>query len=169
MLAVESPDLLVDDSGRLLATATQDGGLLISSKNVGRSSREWWLRRAGADAPAGYWPKRGTSADGLLRCDASGCVYRANSHIIAIATRGEALIEDCRIANVVVSLVPVRRRCDSVPTLIDRFDLWRKGTHVIWLREKEITVESVGGTRGERPWIVQPGQRIADSSAATPH
>lgn len=165
MLAVEPPDLLVDDSGRLLATATLDGGLLISSKNAGRASREWWLRRAGADAPAGYWPKRGASADGSLRCDASGCVYRANNHVIAIATRGEALIEDCRIANVVVTLVPVRRGCGSVPTVIDRFDLWRKGTHVMWLRGQEVTVQSVGGARGERPWIVRPRQRLGNIDA----
>jgi competence protein ComEC len=161
MLAVEPPDLLVDDSGRLVATATQDGGLLMSSRNVGRASREWWLRRVGAEVPAGYWPKRGASADGSLRCDASGCVYRVNNHVVAIATRGEALIEDCRIAHVVVSLVPVRRGCGSVPTLIDRFDLWHKGTHVLWLRGQRIRVESVGGARGKRPWIVRPRQRTA--------
>lgn len=156
MLTTNRPDLLVDGSGRLLATATADGGLLVSSKSVGRSSRESWLRRVGADTAAGYWPKHGASADQWLRCDALGCVYRAHNHVVAIATRGEALLEDCRLADVVVSLVPVRGTCASARILIDRFDLWREGTHAIWLDGEEVRIESVDDVRGDRPWIVRP-------------
>jgi competence protein ComEC len=156
MLTVESPDLLVDGSGRLLATATADGGLLISSKNAGRSTREAWLRRAGSEAPTGYWPKQDASADRRLRCDALGCVYRASNHVVAIAFNGEALLDDCRLADVVVSLVPVRGACASARTLIDRFDLWREGTHAVWLDDRRVRVESVADARGNRPWVVRP-------------
>ena len=163
MLTTDGPDLLVDGSGRLLAAATADGGLLVSSKSVGRSIRESWLRRLGADTPAGYWPKHGASADRWLRCDALGCVYRAHNHVVAIATRGEALLEDCRLADVVVSLVPVRGACASARTLIDRFDLWRDGTHAIWLDGEEVRIESVADVRGNRPWIVRPLQPSGES------
>ena len=84
---------------------------------------DYWSRQKASAAPAescgfgewaptrplGYWPKHGASADQWLRCDALGCVYRAHNHVVAIATRGEALLEDCRLADVVVSLVPVAR------------------------------------------------------------
>ncbi|MGE5442483.1 MAG: ComEC/Rec2 family competence protein [Bacteroidota bacterium] len=155
MLTVEVPDLFIDGSGRLLAARTADGGLLVSSKSVGRSTRAAWLRRTGNEATAGSWPKQGANADGGLRCDASGCVYRTNEHVVAVAARGEALIEDCRLADVVISLVPVRGSCSSARTLIDRFDLWREGAHAIWLDRDAVRVESVNGVRGERPWVLR--------------
>jgi competence protein ComEC len=156
MLTAEVPDLFIDGSGRLLAVRTADGGLLVSSNNVGRSTRAAWLRRTGNEAPAGPWPKQGANADGGLRCDASGCVYRINGHVVAVAARGEALIEDCRLADVVISLVPVRGSCSSASTLIDRFDLWREGARAIWLERHAVRVESVNGVRGKRPWVLRP-------------
>jgi competence protein ComEC len=162
MLTVESPDLMVDGSGRLLATKAADGGLLISSKSVGRSTREAWLRRVGLETPTGYWPKEGTSADARLRCDALGCVYQASNHVVAVSLRGEALLDDCRVADVVVSLVPVRGACASTHTLIDRFDLWREGAHAIWLIAGQVRVESVAAARGDRPWVIRPPRGLSD-------
>jgi competence protein ComEC len=162
MLTVEVPDLFIDGSGRLLAARTADGGLLVSSKSVGRSTREAWLRRTGSEAPAGYWPKQGASADGGLRCDASGCVYRVNEHIVAVAARGEALIEDCRLADVLISLVPVRGSCASASALLDRFDLWREGAHAVWLDRNRVRIESVNGVRGDRPWVLRPRQTAGE-------
>ncbi len=158
MATVEVPDLFIDGSGRLLAVRTADGGLLVSSKRVGRSTREAWLRRTGNEATAGYWPKQGANADRGLRCDASGCVYRINEHIVAVAARGEALIEDCRMADVVVSLVPAGGSCATASTLLDRFDLWRDGAHAIWLGRDAVRVESVNGVRGDRPWVLRPSR-----------
>jgi competence protein ComEC len=164
MLTVEVPDLFVDGSGRLLAARTADGGLLVSSKSVGRSVREAWLRRTGNEEPAGYWPKQGASTDGGLRCDPSGCVYRADEHVVAVAARGEALIEDCRLADVVISLVPVRGACTSASTLLDRFDLWREGAHALWLYRGGVRIESVNGVRGDRPWVLRPRQTANEES-----
>ncbi len=44
---------------------------------------------------------------------------------MALVRRPDALLEDCAMADIVVSVVPVRRRCPSPHTVIDRFDLWR--------------------------------------------
>jgi competence protein ComEC len=164
-LGAEAPDLFIDSSGRLMAARTADGGLMVSSRMVGRSTREAWLRRSGQRYASEYWPKNGASADGSLRCDALGCVYRANGHIVAIAARGEALIEDCRLADVVISLTPVRRSCASAGTVLDRFDLWREGAHAIWLESPQVSVESVNRSRGDRPWVVRPAQRSAEHQA----
>lgn len=164
MLTVGSPDLLVDGSGRLLAMEAADGGLLISSKSVGPSTREAWLRRVGAEAPTAYWPKEGASVDGRLRCDPVGCIYRAGDHVVAVALRGEALLEDCRLADVVVSLAPVRGACASAHTLIDRFDLWREGAHAVWLIPGQARVESVAVARGDRPWVIRPPRGMSDEA-----
>jgi len=70
--------------------------------------------------------------------------------------RPDASLEDCAMADVIVSVVPVRRRCPSAHTVIDRFDLWREGGHALWLEKGGARVETVNGDRGRRPWVVRP-------------
>ena len=69
------------------------------------------------------------------------------------------LAEDCAIAGVVVSLVPIRGRCPSAHTVIDRFDLWREGAHAVWLDEGAVRVSTVAERRGVRPWAPHKGRR----------
>jgi competence protein ComEC len=38
---------------------------------------------------------------------------------------------------------------------VDRFDLWRSGTHALWLEPDGIRVESVAQSRGARPWVAE--------------
>lgn len=155
---VQSPDILVDEKGRLLAVRTADGGLALSSSRRGRFDRETWLRRSGLDK-AKPWPQHGASADGRLTCDDLGCIYRANGLVAALVQRPEALMEDCAVADIVISVVPVRQHCRSAGVVIDRFDLWRNGGHAIWMEEHEIRFESVNAARGDRPWVVRPDSK----------
>jgi competence protein ComEC len=76
--------------------------------------------------------------------------------------QADALAEDCTVAELVVSLVPVRRACAGVP-VIDRFDLWRNGTHAIWLEGRDPRIETVRGRQGDRPWV--PRQERAKKTA----
>ena len=92
--------------------------------------------------------------------------------MVALVEDGRALADDCRLASVLISLEPVRRDCGAPALVIDRFDLWRDGGHVLWLDPGLIQVERVSDWRGERPWTVkrnrrrQPvGDRIATSAA----
>ena len=63
------------------------------------------------------------------------------------------LDEDCFKASVMVSGVPVRSwRCRHPDRVIDRFDLWRRGAHALWVSDDEIRVESVADFSGLRPW-----------------
>lgn len=153
-----TPDILVDGDGRLFAVRSADGGLALSSKRRARYAGEMWLRRAGEAEPA-PWPEDGPSGDGLLNCDDLGCIYRAKGQVAALVSDPLALIDDCVVATVVVSLVPVRGACPVVPVVIDRFDLWREGTHAIWLDEAGVRVQSVAAARGSRPWSVRRGFR----------
>ena len=49
----------------------------------------------------------------------------AKGQVVALVRRPDALLEDCAMADIVVAVVPVRRRCPSAHTVIDRFDLFR--------------------------------------------
>ncbi|MEE8245849.1 MAG: ComEC/Rec2 family competence protein [Alphaproteobacteria bacterium] len=149
------PDVLVDGSGRLFAARAESGALMLSSGRAARVTGEIWLRRAG-QRQAAPWPELGASTDGRLSCDPLACLYRARGQVVALVRDPRALAEDCRVADVVVSLVPVRRPCQA-RVVVDRFDLWRHGGHALWLEGDGARVETVAEVRGRRPWSRPPG------------
>jgi competence protein ComEC len=163
LLAARPPDLLIGADGKLLAVRGTDGGLFFSSKSAGRSTREAWLRRSAASEAQGYWPRRGSSADGLLQCDELGCVYRLNGHTVAISRFADALQDDCRLADIVISLVPLRGACRSARAVVDRGDLAGRGAHVLWIDRDRVRVESTDGSRGHRPWVLPRRQPRDDN------
>lgn len=158
MAFADPPDVLVDGHGDALGVRTTQGALLMNGKG-GRILRESWARRAGPDTPE-RWPKDGASADGALRCDRLGCVYRAKGHTVGLVRRDEALAEACAGNELVVSSVPVRHACRGARWVVDRFDLWRHGAHAIWLLPGGgLRVETVAGWQGDRPWAHHPVRR----------
>ncbi|RMD60614.1 MAG: ComEC/Rec2 family competence protein, partial [Alphaproteobacteria bacterium] len=149
------PDVLISGDGRLFAVRTPEGTVLLSSTVRRRFDAGVWRRRWGG-ATASAWPQAGASLDGRLRCDTLGCVYRAADHTIAFVADGRALSDDCALATIVISRTPVGRgRCPGPVRVIDRFDLWRKGAHALWLSPGSVRVETVAAHRGIRPWTPQ--------------
>ena len=152
-----APDILISGDGRLLAVRSAEGQLLLSSGRAGRFSAEAWLRRAG-QAEKLLWPRQGASADNRIACDGLGCVYRAGTKTVALTRDPRALDEDCRLATIVVSSEPVRVDCSGAEIVIDRFDIWKKGSHALWLSADGVTVRNARDARGERPWVLKPEQ-----------
>lgn len=150
----QPPDVLVDGRAKLMAVRAADGGLMLSSGRTARFTASGWLRRDALDE-ADVWPSSGASADGTLTCDRLGCIYRTAGETVALVRDERALPEDCRAAGIVVALVPVRRSCPSAHTVIDRFDLWRNGSHAVWLGEGSVRVADALAGRGKRPWVVR--------------
>ena len=149
--------MLVDGKGKLFAvrtpTGASAGALALSSRSAARYTAGIWLRRDGQDETA-PWPGDAP----WLGCDRTGCIYRAAGHTVALVQDGRALAEDCRLADIVVSAVPVRRDCPSATLVVDRFDLWREGAHALYFREDGgVRVESVAEMRGARPWTARRG------------
>ncbi len=146
------PDILVSGDGRLMAVRSDSGELMVSSGRTLRLVRDSWLRRDGQEG-AGVWPKSGSSPDGAVVCDPLGCIYRLEGRTVALVRDVAALAEDCRVAAVVISLVPTRGKCAGPSAVIDRFDLWRSGAHALWLDAGGWRVENVREVRGNRPWV----------------
>jgi competence protein ComEC len=155
-LLVRPADVLIAADGGLMAVRGADGSLTLSSARAGRFSAEGWLRLDGQDGGAPIWPETGVTADGRLRCDALGCIYRAAGRVVALMRRPAALAEDCGAAGVILSREPVRARCRSARLVVDRFDLWRNGSYALWLGPAGVRVEHARGVRGERPWVLDP-------------
>ncbi|WP_417515161.1 ComEC/Rec2 family competence protein [Minwuia sp.] len=155
----ERPLVRVDADGRILAVRTASGGTMLSSTRREKFTARQWLARDGVAAGTA-WPAAGVSADGRLRCDSAGCILRVEGWMIALPAGPAALQEDCRRADVVISLEPVRGRCPSARYVIDRFDLWRDGAHALWLDPQSgPSIRSADGVRGTRPWTPDPVPR----------
>src|SRR5262249_43448352 len=156
ILLTRAPDLLISEDGRFFAVVAPDGRLLVSKENADKFVTDNWLRRSDTEV-AETLTVDGYDADGRLACDSLGCIYRAFGRTVALVQQPMALLEDCGLADVVVSLEPVRVPCHPTTAVIDRFDLWRNGVHAIWIGEDgSIEIRSVRELRGERPWVVDP-------------
>jgi competence protein ComEC len=159
------PDLLASADARVIAIRAADGSYLVSTPRPGKMIGETWARRGGGEFAA-VWPTTGASADGRLACDRLGCLYRTGGRLVALVREPAALPEDCRTADLVVAQVPSWRLCHGKARIIDRIDLWRHGGHAVWFDEDRIRVETVDGSRGERPWVPIHRTRAEREAAA---
>lgn len=154
------PDILVNDAGTALAVRGPDGGLILSPGRADGFARGLWLERHGGP-DATRWPDSGHESGSWpltldspprLTCDTLGCVYEARGLRTALVQHPAALPEDCFAADVIVATVPVRRACDHTLAVVDRWDLWKKGAHALWLDGTAVRVETVAESMGDRPW-----------------
>jgi competence protein ComEC len=147
------PDVLISRDSSTVAVRGTDGVLRLMRKASDKYSAAEWLKRDGDERV--FTDAIGSPRDGV-RCDALGCVAQARGGVIvAAAARPEALAEDCAAAEIVVSAVPTRHLCSGPRLVVDRFDVARNGAYAIWL-DGELTVETIEGERGLRPWSAQP-------------
>ncbi len=156
MATVSPPDILVEGNGKLIGVRLGDGRLSLSSAAAGGFARRTWAQRSADNEAPIVWPKEGGIDDERLRCDGLGCTYRKAGHIVAFPRRPIAVVDDCRLADVVVSAASLPKRCPSAVRTIDLRALRRGGTHAVWLDDRDIRVEDVNGDRGRRPWVLQP-------------
>ena len=88
-----------------------------------------------------------------------GCILRSNGQTIGLIMQDQALPEDCRQVDVIISAVPVFWGCPSAKLIVDRFDLYRNGAHAFWIEDTGVIVKSVNQERGHRPWVLRPKRR----------
>ena len=142
------PDLLVDARGEIAAVRLDDGSLALSPWQRDRWITDNWLQSAG-QSEAAPWPQDG-GGEKPLACDAFGCVIERHGRRVALARRPEAVEEDCRHADLVVSY-PRIERCPGGTPLIGPRALRHAGGLALWLEPHGIRTLTVRAARGERP------------------
>ncbi len=145
------PDMYISSTGNQIAIRQANGELVFVKGRRGIVG-DTWLRRTGNkfQEPIRY---RNISGQGNIRCDSLGCVFRKNGNSGALLWHPAAISEDCLKADVVVSTIPIaRRNCSTADNVIDRFDLWRNGNHVVYLYPDRVIINSNGGSGKLRPW-----------------
>jgi competence protein ComEC len=154
------PVVMIDGNGRLYGMVTADGHLRVNNRRDSFTLRTWLAGQGLAKADSLYAKRRkGSSAaswDQDLRCDSLGCLYQRHGQTVALVNDLRALAEDCMEANAIVSSLPLRKNCPQPQIRIDRFDLWRRGAHALWINEEGLmTMQSVASERGQRLWTPQ--------------
>lgn len=138
------PDVLVDESARVIAVSDVHGRLMLPPGRSGRFVREVWTERYGSSADV--WP------GGDMNCDASGCVIaRANQRVL-LAFDAAALAEDCGEADAIVSAVAAFDLCRE-GLIVDRIHVARRGSHALWIEEQGVRVRSAMDGTGNRIWM----------------
>lgn len=154
-LTVAPPDVLISSDGRLSAVAVdRDHNWVISDARSNRFTRSTWERRWGVADPVTLtaFDKNGTSAAAPLACDDLGCTLWREGRLLSLVTSHEAALEDCGVSDILIATVRLRLACRGTGTVIDRRGLTANGTHAVWLSPAGVRVETVRGSRGERPW-----------------
>ncbi|NKB21954.1 MAG: DUF4131 domain-containing protein [Alphaproteobacteria bacterium] len=151
---VPIPDVFISASGNQIAVRDVDGRLFFIKGRKGIVI-ETWLRRTGNRVQnVSQNPKIENS---VMRCDGLGCVFYKNGQQISLLWHPAAILEDCSMSDIIVATIPVSRpACQTSENVIDRFDLWRNGNHVVFLDRDRVTIKSIGSTAGRRPWSRYP-------------
>jgi competence protein ComEC len=149
------PDILLSETGRLIAAQDPSGQLVVSSNRTERRVRETWLRRQ-AQAKSASFEQVATQQGRWLSCSyADACRVEIKGHHVVfdlgrvpsdIACSGNDLI-----------IVPQRRiRCaggqSDGPLIIDQKFVSTAGAISIGIQENSIRIETTAQTIGNRPW-----------------
>ena len=166
------PDVLVARNGELVALRGADG--LLSALPARQSKFELgrWLEHDGDGRSSSEAQKAGG-----FSCDGAGCVAQIKSITLSVALHPAALADDCARAEILVLNVPQPQGCDGTDaaTVIDVFDMWREGTHAIYIDAAvpagagmpRVRVDTVAAHRGDRPWAKVPEDK-PERSLRTP-
>jgi competence protein ComEC len=147
-LAVKQPDILIAGDGHSVAVRGRDRRLhLIETRKDAFLAKEWLA--ADADPRAAGDASLGDS----VSCDEAGCVAPlADGRFIAFALHGEALVDDCSRASLVVTVRPAPADCAAV--VIDRARLQRQGALALWRADDKdgFAFQAAKGRGTNRPW-----------------
>lgn len=149
-------DIKISESGKLFAIRDPKSGTMhFSSRRSESFAREVWARENGQN------PERKPLVEqspGIL-CDESGCRGKIKNYKISFAYEPYIHKGECAWADILISSRPVRyKNCES-DYVIDRFDMWRKGAHAIYLEPGEPEIRTTLDYRADRPWLIKlPGR-----------
>jgi competence protein ComEC len=124
------PVALVNEDGTAAAVRGADGRFSLIGAKIAGFEKELWLR---ADADGRDLTDPGLSA-GVV-CDTLGCTARlgpGNGTLVALATRPDAVEEDCREAAIVIARFDVPAGCAAHALVIDRRALALGGAHAVY-------------------------------------
>ena len=151
-LTVSTPDILASGNGKLVAIKNQDGLYRFNSNRAAKITAETWLRRNAQNVRLPFPDV--TTAEGDS-CNLDMCRFATSMGYVTVALTEAGAASACWSGRLVISLEPIEAACPSAERVIDFFDLWRHGTHAIWIAgDGSYRIERAFDT-GDRPWTLR--------------
>lgn len=151
-LSVSTPDILASGNGKLVAIKDADGLYRFNSKRAAKIAAETWLRRNAQDVRLPFPDVTTVEGDS---CNLDMCRFATSMGYVTVALTEAGAAGACWSGRIVISLEPIEAGCPSAERVIDFFDLWRHGTHAIWIAsDGSYRIERAFDT-GERPWTLR--------------
>ncbi|MDP1699836.1 MAG: ComEC/Rec2 family competence protein [Aestuariivirga sp.] len=148
------PDLLIERTAANTAFRNGSGELVFANSRRGRFAAEKWLQSNGEEIAF----KQAAARPGWA-CEARSCRSEIKGKVIGYFLDGEGAQPACTDFDIIIAAYPLRGACKSVPTRIDRFDVWRMGSHAIVIEGGTTAITTARGLSGNRPWVVVPEPR----------
>ena len=148
------PDVLINESGSVIAVKGDDG-LFATSSSRSSYVREVWLRRAGQDT-ALDWEDAAGGIRSPVRCDEASCIYTVDRGgrrwRIAFVFHADAMAEDCLAGALVLVLFDGDARCRGHAPTISQRQVQEAGGIGLWITAEGVQIRNSRPTKGSRPW-----------------
>ena len=142
------PDILISETGKLMAVRGGDGRLYLSSGRKEKFVAENWMR---LDGRAGEKPLTFRSANSPMLCDDDGCRGEIEWKKVAIVRTPKAMREDCAWADIFISEGPVAKAaCETQGPVLGLYDYLEGGAMTVYLEDMRIVRTRKDGE--VRPW-----------------
>jgi competence protein ComEC len=148
------PDILIERTAANVAYRDSKGELVFANPDKGRFAAEKWLQANGEETEFKDAVKRAGWA-----CVGRTCRGEINGKVIGYFMDGEGAAPSCDGLDIIIAAYPLRGACNFVPMRIDRFDVWRMGSHAIAINGDSLRITTARGSSGNRPWVVIPEPR----------
>lgn len=155
-----APDIHVEATAKNVA-ARMDGDLMVPAlPRRGGFATGLWLRHEGDDATPAEAARRAgwICSEGICRATVKG------RRVVYLSQERPAMELPCADADILISAFPLRGRCRAAKLRIDRFSVWRKGAHALYIGADGIRIETSRDLQGQRPWVIAPEPRRKDTS-----
>lgn len=160
------PNLIVDESGRVLAVHDAKGGVALNTDRRDRFVRSIIKERYGESKAR--WPTGGQENARLgLTCDALACNITQNETAATLALSADAITEDCGAAKIIIAPQQYVDMCRGT-FVIDRANLRRNGAHALYFKDGRAEIETVEDFTGDRVWSRKPPSLARLTKSAGP-
>lgn len=133
----DPPHILIDGRGKI-AALYDSHTLRLTSQRKGKFTADVWSKHLAAAETT------------LLPCKEGLCETVFQDIPVVISYPKEN--QPCRKGAILIRFEPSQTACPEARFTLDWYDLWRGGSHAIWMTASSLKVEKVRPTTDHRPW-----------------